>query len=251
MTTTVIKLGGSSIDQLQEMLDFIKGRRGDRVVVVHGGGPQISDVLQQIGHEPEFRDGLGVTDPETLGVVEMVLAGQVNTHLVAAMSSRGIPAVGLSGVDGETLRAERKAGGRWGEVGETPLVRTALLECLLGGGFVPVLAPLSLGTGEERLNVNADTTAAAVAAALKADSLLFLTDVAGVLGAQGEPLAELSPRDVDHLRQSGVISIGMIPKLEAALFALGQGVPNVEIRSPKAGPGTRMIPGEDHVTAVC
>lgn len=247
-STTVIKLGGSALDNLDPLLDFVQRCEGESVVLIHGGGPQISDYLSRLGHQPKFTNGLRVTDDQTLEVVEMVLCGQVNKALVTALQSRGVDAVGVSGPDGGTLKAPLKAEGALGHVGDTPQVNTDLLEDLLHLGFTPVLAPLSLNqesTGH--LNVNADTTAAAVAVALGATRLVFLTDVAGVLDQSGQVLTELTDVDIDSLTSDGTISVGMIPKLEAALHAVGQGVATVEIRSPEPGPGTILKKGTSSV----
>ncbi len=234
----VIKLGGSALDKLDSMMAFVEECAEYRVVLIHGGGPQISELLKSVGHEPVFREGLRVTDAETLNIAIMVLAGSVNKRLVTACLARGHRAVGLSGMDGATLRAELKDDGALGSVGRMPSVDTELLRTLIEAGFMPILAPLSLGPQEQILNVNADTTAAAVASALGAERLVFLTDVAGVLGPNKDLVPELDADGVDRLKEAGAISIGMIPKLEAALFAVESGVPTVEIRSPVLGPGT-------------
>lgn len=251
--TTLVKLGGSALDQLEEMLDFVESLQETRVILVHGGGPQITTLLEEVGHQASFHQGLRVTDEVTLGVVEMVLTGQVNTKLVAALQSRGLKACGFSGVDAGTLTTNFIQDGALGFVGQTPKVKTEFLNCLLGHDYLPVLAPLSLGPAGQTLNVNADTTAAAVAVALEVDRLIFLTNVAGVLDDQGQTMSSLSSCQVDTLRESGVISSGMIPKIESALHALRGGVPQVEIRSPHSVAGTTFThhKGAQNVSTVC
>ena len=251
MKIRVVKLGGSALERLDPMLEYVESLRPDPVVLVHGGGPQMTQMLQKLGHTPTFQDGLRVTDRTTLDVVEMVLAGQVNKRLVMACQKRGLSAVGVCGVDGGTLTAPVMSGGALGFVGETPQLNPHLLLTLLEGGFVPVLSPLCLSPEGEALNVNADTTAAAVAVGLKAQSLIFLTDVAGVLDQNGERLGRLDEAGVMALRRAGAISAGMIPKLEAGLFGVAGGVPEVEIRCPEPGPGTRMVKGGRDVSSVC
>jgi acetylglutamate kinase len=236
----VIKLGGSALDQLDSMLHFVEECQDYRVVLIHGGGPQISEMLQSVGHEPVFHHGLRITDSETLDIVTMVLGGLVNKQLVTACQARGYQAAGLCGIDGGTLRAELKLNGDLGHVGDTPAVDPKLLLSLLNNGFTPVLAPLGLGPQGQILNINADTTAGAVAAALKAQRFVFLTDVAGVLDEHKRVLRELDADGVEKLKAVGAISIGMIPKLEAALHAAERGVLSVEIRSPILGPGTQV-----------
>lgn len=237
---TVLKLGGNALSETDKIVEFLNNFPYQKLVLVHGGGPQISAMLKKLGHQPKFVDGLRVTDQVTLDTVRQVLAGEVNTKLVSSLRHHGFPAVGLSGVDGGTLQAQPLRGGELGFVGETPSVDPSLLHALLGSGFVPVLAPLSGGPNGSELNVNADTTAGAVAAALGAKHLVFLTDVCGVLDANGHLLPELNGEAVSTLHQNGVVSTGMLPKLQAALYASGAGVAKVEIRGSQSGPGTLM-----------
>lgn len=237
---TVVKVGGNALVEADKVAQLIRSLGHQNLVLVHGGGPQINELLERIGHRSVFENGLRVTDSTTLDVVRMVLAGQVNTQFVSALRAQGLPAVGLSGVDGGTLVAEVKDGGSLGFVGETPKVETKLLRALLDSRFLPVLAPLSAGVDGSELNVNADTTASAVAAALGAQRLIFLTDVCGVLDGEGRMLTELDTQAVRELHQAGVISTGMLPKLEAALYAGAAGVPQVEIKGAQSGPGTKV-----------
>lgn len=236
----VVKVGGNALAEAEKVVSLIEELGHREVVLVHGGGPQINEFLQRIGHRSLFHGGLRVTDSITLDAVRMVLAGRVNTQFVGALRAQGLPAVGISGVDGGTLVAEVKNGGALGFVGEMPKVDTKLLCTLLEAGFLPVLAPLSAGTQGGELNVNADTTAAAVAVALGAKRLIFLTDVRGVLDGSGRVLEVINSQEVDSLHRRGVISIGMLPKLEAALYAGRAGVSSVEIKGAQKGPGTKV-----------
>ena len=251
--TTVIKLGGSALNRLDDMLDFVESLSTTQLVLVHGGGPQISQILELSGHEAMFHRGLRITDKPTLEVVKMALTGQVNTDLVAALNQRELLSVGLSGLDAGTLKSDFLDDGVLGFVGGTPEVDTAYLQVLMRNALIPVLAPLCLGPEGQILNVNADTAAAAVALALKAEHLIFLTDVPGVLDAKGQTLSSLDSEEIDELKISGVISTGMIPKLESALYAVAGGVPKVEIRSPRSQAATilRKESGGSHVSALC
>ena len=237
---TVLKLGGNALSETEKVVNFLHRFSDQKLVVVHGGGPQISAMLQKLGTQAKFQNGLRVTDRETLDAVRMVLAGDVNKKLVSSLRQNGFQAVGLCGVDGGTLLASPLNNGELGYVGQTPNVNPQLLQTLLQGGFLPVLAPLSAGSEGPDLNVNADTTAAAVAAALKADHLIFMTDVCGVLDGNGDLLPELDQQSVHQLHREGVVSTGMLPKLEAALYASGAGVAKVEIRGAQTGPGTLL-----------
>ena len=206
-------------------------------VVVHGGGPQIDQTLASMGVVSERIDGLRVTDEKTMGVVEMVLGGKVNQAIVSLICHHGGRAVGLSGKDDGFLRGERmtqmttKAGrvvdpGRVGRIIE---VRPELLEKLVGAGFIPVVAPIAVDDQGGSLNVNADTVAGHIAAALSADKLVVMTDIEGVRGAMGEMIPSLSLADVERLKREGVISGGMIPKVQCALDALSGGVKKAHI----------------------
>ncbi len=244
--TFVVKYGGHAMvdEQLKQsfardicLLRYV----GIRVVVVHGGGPQIDDTLKQMGIESTFRGGLRVTDAETMKVVEMVLAGQVNSDIVGLICSQGGRAMGLSGRDDTFIKAQRlgTAQGRaedgstidvdLGLVGRIRHVDPRLIQELCGGGFVPVIAPIAIDDDGRPLNVNADTAAGEVAAALKASKLVLMTDVEGVRDAQGHHLSSLGATQVEALIGNGVISGGMIPKVRCALSAVQQGVEKVHI----------------------
>lgn len=235
--TVVVKFGGSALEAgslgtLAEDLVAL-ARVGVRPVLVHGGGPEITRVLAQLGKESTFVDGLRVTDAETMAVVEMVLAGRVNKHLVACIQLAGGTAVGLSGVDGGLFAARRRGGEPdLGFVGEVTEVRVGLVAHLLADGVVPVIATVGLGDDGERYNLNADTASAALATALAADKLILLTDVDGIYvedAGERARLSELSPAAARELVADGTVTRGMIPKVEACLQALAGGVASAHI----------------------
>jgi len=219
--TVVAKVGGSTLGAADTTLEDVVTlqRLGVDVVIVHGGGSAISGWLRRIGKEPRFVDGLRVTDEETMELVVMTLAGKVNKDLVAGIQALGGQAVGLCGLDGGLIRGIRK-NELLGCVGEVTSVDLAPLRALTSAGFIPVVAPIAVGEGCEALNLNADTAAAEVAVALKAEKLIFLTDVPGIKGADGQLIPEMSAGQARELIRSGVISGGMIPKAEACLRAL-------------------------------
>ncbi len=231
--TVVVKIGGSTLGAHDTTLKDVVAlqRRGLRPVVVHGGGALISEWLKAHDLPTRFERGLRVTDERTLEVVVAVLAGLVNKRLVAALTAAGGRAVGLSGADGGLLKA-RLLDEKLGYVGEVSEVDATSLLDLLGDGYVPVVAPIALewrgeALAEQLLNINADTAAGAVAAALGARWLVFLTDVPGVSGEDGAALAELSPSRAAALTAAGVIEGGMIPKVEACLQAADAGCRSV------------------------
>jgi acetylglutamate kinase len=219
--TLVIKLGGSTLDNQRDALEDIVWLRGlgAHPVLVHGGGQEINDWLERVGLPRRFERGLRVTDAATLDVVRMVLAGKVNGDLVRLLVSLGGRAIGLSGIDGGLLHA-RQIAAELGYVGAITTVDAGVITALSAAGFIPVIAPIALGDEETVLNVNADDAAADLARGLSATKLLYLSDVPGVLDAQGRLLSELTDHEVRALIDQGVISGGMIPKAEAALRAL-------------------------------
>jgi acetylglutamate kinase len=238
----VIKFGGNAMGDDDAMADFARDialmrQVGVNPVVVHGGGPMINDLLKRLGIESRFVRGKRVTDKATVEVVEMVLSGLVNKRIVQAINDQGGRAVGLSGKDDDLMVCEADDP-ELGFVGRPVEMNVQVLRDLFSAGIVPVVAPVATGTADnETFNVNGDTAAGAIAAALKADRLLLLTDVAGVKNEAGEVLTQLSPEDVQALTVSGVISGGMIPKTETALAALAGGVRAVVIldgRAPNA-----------------
>jgi len=210
-------------------------------IVVHGGGPQINRMLDKLAVKAEFRDGLRVTDAETMEVVEMVLAGAINKSIVASIQQAGGRAVGISGKDGNLLIAERftkkktdPATGKeqvidFGFVGEPARVNTEILDVIMKSDAIPVIAPVGVGWEGETFNVNADTAAGAVATATQAKRLLLLTDVAGVLDKDKNLISELKIGDVPGLIANGTITGGMIPKVESAVAVVESGVEGVII----------------------
>ena len=213
---------------------------GIHPIIVHGGGPQIGDMLKRLEIKSDFVDGLRVTDSATVEVVEMVLAGRINKEIVALIQGVGGRAVGLSGKDGGMIQARKLTRTRpktdsnieknidLGFVGEPSSVDPTLLEDLLHTGFIPVIAPLGLGEGKEgeqgqTFNINADTAAGAIAGALRAERLLMLTDIEGVLDGEGTLLRNLSPKTARSLIAEGTVAGGMIPKVQTCLDAVAAG----------------------------
>jgi len=224
----VIKLGGHAMGSDEGMASFARDVMlmrtvGVNPVVVHGGGPMINDLLDRLAIKSTFVGGKRVTDAATMEVVEMVLSGQVNKRIVAAINAAGGKAVGLSGKDAGLITCD-VASPELGLVGEPAEVNPALLHQLFQAEMIPVIAPIGTGRNGETLNINGDTAAGAIAAALKADRLLLLTDVAGVKNAAGDVVTELTAADVDRMTAEGVITGGMIPKTETAMAAVRAGV---------------------------
>ena len=225
--TVVVKFGGHAMDK-EDLCAAFAGdvarlqRDGVRLVVVHGGGPQIGALLGRLHIESRFEKGLRVTDAETMQAVEMVLCGQVNKDVVARLAAAGCRAAGVSGRDGALLRARIKDAAR-GLVGDVTDVDASLLSCRLEGGFVPVVAPVASGPQGQALNVNADTAAGAVAGALGADCFVLISDVPGVLDADKRLLPRLDRAEVQRLIDGDVINGGMIPKVQSCLHALDRG----------------------------
>jgi acetylglutamate kinase len=226
-------------------------RAGVRVVVVHGGGPEISEEMERVGLKPTFVSGLRVTDEAALKIAEKVLSGRVNADIVTALEKAGCKAVGISGRDASFLRAHYKKGKAKGPdgvevdvdlgfVGEVDRVNSRLLSLLQGGGYVPVIAPIGVTASGQPLNINADSVAGAIAGSLKAASCVFLTDVVGILRDRANPaslLRALRFREAQGLIEAGVVSGGMIPKVSACLDALSSGAREARIadgREPHA-----------------
>jgi acetylglutamate kinase len=229
--TVLVKYGGHAMgdagaeDTFARDIVLLK-QVGINPIVVHGGGPQIGEMLKRLGIKSNFIDGLRVTDAETMEVVEMVLAGTVNKQLVAAINGAGGCAVGLTGKDGGLIRARKlkRNGADLGFVGEPERIEHAVLASFRQSDIIPVIAPIGVGAGGETYNINADTVAGAVAAAVKASRFLLLTDVPGVLDARKQLIMELSAAEARRLIAEGTISGGMIPKVETCLEAVDGGV---------------------------
>ncbi len=244
--TVVVKYGGNAMvdEQLKSGFarDIVLMRLvGINPVVVHGGGPQIGRVLEKIGKQSEFVQGMRVTDSETMDVVEMVLGGLVNKDIVSLITRHGGRAVGLTGKDGDLIRARklqvtRDAPGLdapeiidIGHVGEVASVDAAVVDMLVSGGFIPVIAPIGVGEDGHSYNINADLVAGRVAEVLGAEKLILLTNTAGLLDNQGRLLSGLSAAEVDGLIADGTISGGMLPKIQCALSAVKSGVRSAHI----------------------
>ncbi len=246
MRPVVVKVGGGALagGALEDLPEVFES--GRRVALVHGGGPRLTRMLDALGFATRFREGLRVTDAETLEVAEMVFAGSVNKALARELSTLGIPAAGISGTDGPTLLVEPVAG--LGRVGEVTRVKPGLVHAIWAGGFVPVVAPLGLGP-EGAYNVNADAAAAALAVALGAGHLFLLTDVDGLL-KDGSPIGSLAPDECEGYVASGLAAGGMVPKLRAAAEAARGGVEARIINGNRKGALAGAIAGEKVGTLV-
>jgi acetylglutamate kinase len=269
--TFVIKYGGHAMGSAALADDFARDvvllkQVGVNPVVVHGGGPQIKSMLDRLKIKSEFVEGLRVTDAETVEIVEMVLAGSINKQIVTAIHAAGGEAVGMSGKDGRLIEATKLTRTRrdpeshieqvldLGFVGEPSRVRAEVLKAFEGTQIVPVIAPIGWGTDGHTYNINADTVAGAIAGALRARKLILLTDVEGVLDADGRLISQLSMSVAEQMLANGTASGGMIPKLQTCLAALRAGVGAVHIldgRLPhvllletftEAGVGTKIDP---------
>jgi acetylglutamate kinase len=245
----VIKYGGSAMTDEVLKNNFAQdvallGLVGMKPIIVHGGGPQIGEHLKKIGKESRFIRGRRVTDEETMDAVEKVLVATVNKDVVSLINHHGGRAVGISGRDGGLIRAKKarlsKLAGTdedLGLVGEVDQVNPELISCLEGSGFVPVVAPVGAGPNQKPYNINADTAAGALSAALGAEKFILLTDVPGVLAADGSLISSLPEEEAERLIREDVVSGGMIPKLRCCLNALRGGVPKAHIidgRAPHA-----------------
>jgi len=239
--TFVIKYGGHAMGDADLAQSFARDvvlikQVGINPVIVHGGGPQIGAMLERLRIKSAFVDGLRVTDRETVEIVEMVLSGSINKQIVSAINEAGGSAIGLSGKDGHLIDAKKLNRSRpdpdsnierildLGFVGEPRRINPAILEHFKGSDVIPVIAPIGLGAHGETYNINADTVAGHVAAALRAAKLIMLTDVPGILDDDDTLIASLTPKEAYVLQGSGTISGGMIPKLETCLFAINEGV---------------------------
>ncbi|MBR3640822.1 MAG: acetylglutamate kinase [Oscillibacter sp.] len=232
----VVKYGGNAMinEQLKQqvMEDIILLRLiGVEVVLVHGGGPEITDLMSRLGKSPEFVDGLRVTDKETVDIVQMVLAGKINKTLVNLLEMKGGKAVGLSGMDGRLISAKQKDP-RLGYVGEVTQINARPIIDLLDNGYIPVISTVGCDEEGNAYNINGDTAAACIAGAMGAERLIMMTDIAGILRDKDDPstlIAEITLKEAERLYEEGVISGGMIPKLECCIRAIREGVENVVI----------------------
>jgi len=244
--TIVIKYGGNAMSDDQLKSGFARDvvlmkLVGMNPVLVHGGGPQIGKLLEKVGKKTEFVEGMRVTDNETMDIVEMVLGGLVNKEIVNLISRHGGNAVGLSGKDGALIRAKKMVFERnspeleapeiidIGHVGEVESIDTAVVDLLIQGDFIPVIAPVGVDESGQSYNINADLVAGKIAEVLNAEKLIMLTNTAGLLDAKGDVLTGLSAKEVDNLIQEGVIHGGMLPKIRSALDAVHAGVKSSHI----------------------
>ncbi len=232
----VVKYGGNAMinqtlkEQVMEdivLLHLI----GVKVVLVHGGGPEINELMDKLGKKATFVDGLRVTDKETVDIVQMVLAGKVNKSLVNYLEVNGGKAMGVSGIDGRLIEAEMKDP-KLGYVGEITNINIGCVEDLLNNGYIPVISTVGCDKEGNIYNINGDTAAARIAGALKAERLIMMTDIAGILKDKNDPttlIPKITITEAEVLKQSGVIQGGMIPKVNCCIDAIGHGVKNVII----------------------
>ncbi|MDI6780780.1 MAG: acetylglutamate kinase [bacterium] len=234
--TLVVKYGGAAqmLESLKHLFakDIVLLRYvGMKPVVVHGGGPEITRIMEKMGKSSEFIGGKRVTDDETMDIVEMVLSGKINKEIVALINHHGGQAVGLSGTDGMMIEA-KKLHEDMGLVGEVQAINPQVINTLDEAGFIPVIAPVGIGEDNKKYNINADTAAAAIAVALKADKFIFLTDTPGILRNPEDAdslISTIHVDEIDGLIKDGVVSGGMIPKLIASKEAVIAGVSKVHI----------------------
>ena len=241
--TIVVKYGGNAMTEEKLKKSFahdvvLLKLVGLNPVVVHGGGPQIEQLLAKVGKKGEFVQGMRVTDEETMDIVEMVLAGQVNKEIVELINQAGGKAVGLTGQDAGLVRAHKmmleskdSPGVRIdiGQVGEIEKIDPSIIQTLTGNGFIPVIAPIGSGAGGETYNINADVVAGKVAEVLKAEKLVMMTNTVGVLDKNGNLLTGLTAKQIDALFADGTLSGGMLPKIASALDAARAGVNSVHV----------------------
>jgi acetylglutamate kinase len=239
--TLVIKYGGAAMEKADLKEQFARDVLllrliGLRPVIVHGGGPQIGALMKRLGMEPRFVGGMRVTDPETMEIVEMVLGGKINKEIVGLINVHGAHAVGLSGKDGNLLlarkRMHRMPDGSTvdiGSVGDVQTVNGDMIRLLVESGLIPVIAPIGVGDKGETYNINADLVAGDVAAALRAEKLIHLTDVQGINGEDGKLISRLTKREAERLIKSNVIDGGMLPKVESSLKAIEGGAAKAHI----------------------
>ncbi len=234
--TVVVKYGGNAMinpDLKQQVMDDIVllWLIGVKVVLVHGGGPEITSMMDKLGKKPEFVDGLRVTDKETVDIVQMVLAGKVNKTLVTLLEKRGGKAIGLCGMDGNLIEARMKDE-KLGFVGEVTKINISPVTDILEKGYIPVISTLGCDSDGNAYNINADTAAAHIAGALGAERFILMTDIAGILKDKDDAstlIPEISIPEARRLKDEGIISSGMIPKVQCCVTAIESGVKNVVI----------------------
>ena len=240
--TVVVKYGGNAMIDAELKSSFARDivlmkSVGMNPIVVHGGGPQIGDTLKKIGKESEFVGGMRITDGETMDVVEMVLGGLVNKQIVNLIHQHGGNAIGLTGKDGSLISAKKLKHDfeptseiiDLGHVGEVDKIDTSVIELLVGGDFIPVIAPIGVGKDGFSYNINADLVAGSIAQALNAEKLILLTNTEGLLDSDGKLLTGLTSKDVNQLIKDKVIHGGMLPKINCALTAVQSGVKSAHI----------------------
>ncbi len=240
--TVVVKYGGNAMIDAELKSSFARDivlmkSVGMNPIVVHGGGPQIGDTLKKIGKESEFVGGMRITDGETMDVVEMVLGGLVNKQIVNLIHQHGGNAIGLTGKDGSLISAKKLKHDfeptseiiDLGHVGEVDKIDTSVIELLVGGDFIPVIAPIGVGQDGFSYNINADLVAGSIAQALNAEKLILLTNTEGLLDSDGKLLTGLTSKDVNQLIKDKVIHGGMLPKINCALSAVQSGVKSAHI----------------------
>ena len=234
--TVVVKYGGNAMvnpNLKQQVMDdvVLLWLIGVKVVLVHGGGPEISSMMDRLGKKPEFVDGLRVTDKETVDIVQMVLAGKVNKTLVTLLEKRGGKAIGLCGMDGNLIEAKMK-NEKLGFVGDVTKINIAPVCDILEKGYIPVISTLGCDADGNAYNINADTAAAHIAGALGAERFILMTDIAGILKDKDDPstlIPEITITEARKLKEEGIISSGMIPKVQCCVTAIEAGVKNVVI----------------------
>lgn len=236
--TVVIKYGGNAMinEDLQDavMTDIVLLRSvGVNVVLVHGGGPEINDMLKRVGKESRFAGGLRYTDEETVEIVQMVLAGKVNKHLVQLLTRNGGQAIGLCGLDGDMIQAKKHdVGEDIGFVGDIVKINTGIINDVIDNGYIPVISTIGSGENGEVYNINADTAAARIASCLHAEKLLLMTDICGLLHDKDDEntlIQEVKVSEIPSLKAQGIISGGMIPKIDCCVEAVRRGVTRTNI----------------------
>ena len=229
--TIVVKYGGNAMiseDLKEQVMEdvVLLSMVGIKVVLVHGGGPEMSDLMKRLGKQPQFIDGLRVTDEETVAIAQMVLAGRINKSLVNLLQQKGGSAVGLSGIDGRLIQAEMKDE-RLGYVGRITHVTPDPVLNLLEGGYIPVISTLGCDDNGNIYNINGDTAAGKIAAAIGAERLIMMTDIPGILQDRNDPdtlLSEITSQEAEAMIQDGSVSGGMIPKVRCCIDSLAEGV---------------------------